>query len=291
MAGTEFPSGPDGAYVDEPGVVNGIPFALFPIPGAQHYPVAGGSVDTPAGVYHGAIAHSEPFSARAPTETDLGMAAADLAGSLAWWSIKAASSAAKQASGSVWTYLTNGGGGQTTNSGMTTQALIDGVQTGEELGDVTYMASGNLAVYWSIQGALAGDPASFVDTGLPYPIAEWVKSEITVSAPTRTVGVTVSTEAGPYWSGSAVLPPTLPGLAPGDPLRSYSLQSVSYMSARADYFTGFGGFDAYTMYVDDLFAIFDTPPLRKYPRHDGRGMSPVRRGYPVNSPRLMGGAP
>jgi len=33
-------------------------------------------------------------------------------------------------------------------------------------------------------------------------------------------------------------------------------------------------------------------PLRKYPRHDGRGMSPVRRGYPpVPAPRLIGGQP
>jgi hypothetical protein len=289
MAGTEFPSGPDGAFVDEPGVVTGIPSAATP--GAQYYLVAGGIIDTQAGLYHGSLTHSDPFSARSPTEADLGLAASDLIGSFAWWSINAETTSARRAFGSVWTYLTNDGIGQTSNSGMTTVALLDGVPASEELGVVTYLVGGNLGVIWSFQGFLVSDPDSFLDTGLTYPIAEWIKTEATVSAPARSVQITVSTEAGVYWSGSVVLPATLPGLMPGDPDRTYSLQSVSHMTARADYFTGYGGFPAYALYVDDLFATFDPPPLRKYRRFDGRGMSQVARGRPNPAPRLYRGQP
>lgn len=290
MAGTTFPTGPDGAFTDEPGIVNGIPASGGG--GALYYLVADGmEYGSQAGLYHAALAHSEPYAARSPTEADLGLTPGELIGSFAWWSINASANA-QRAQGSVWTYLTNGGIGQTSNAGMTTLALVDGSPESEELGVVTYLTGGNLGVIWSLQGLLAADPASFLDTGMPYPVAEWIKTEAAVSAPTRTVEITVSTESGVYWSGSIVLPATIPGLLPGDPARTYSLQSVSYMSARADYFSGDGGFDAYALYVDDLFATFDTPPLRKFPRHDGRGMSPARRGYPPTpAPRLIGGAP
>jgi hypothetical protein len=47
-----------------------------------------------------------------------------------------------------------------------------------------------------------------------------------------------------------------------------------------------------TVYEWQLIAVVIDSPLRKYPRHDGRGMSPVRRGYPPNpAPRLIGGQP
>jgi len=51
-----------------------------------------------------------------------------------------------------------------------------------------------------------------------------------------------------------------------------------------------------TVKIWDLWLIVEdevtTTPLRKYPRRDGRGMSPVRRGYPLTpAPRLIGGQP
>jgi len=45
--------------------------------------------------------------------------------------------------------------------------------------------------------------------------------------------------------------------------------------------------------VDNMeFVTPSSVPLRQYPRFDGLGMSPVRRGYPPNpAPRLIGGQP